>query len=210
MVPRACLGSIEALKNTTVQVAKQSDNNIQRFYHIFNAGNNLGEGVSNKVEKLLNVKQGIDISKVDRGKKFHHIILLFFIIFYYYFYYFLSFFCYFFIIFYYFYFYFYYFYFFYFLLFLPIKFRILTIYKYSSYEKKFKLKNFSGQSVATKLVPPGRVIHMYKENGKKELLVEESDHDLFTEIVVSNTMYTDHMPLKYEAAFVNLLQSSFL
>jgi hypothetical protein len=51
------------------------------------------------------------------------------------------------------------------------------------------------------LVPPGRIYHMYKDLETKRTIMEESEHDLFKEIIVSRTMYTDHLPLVYEDAF---------
>ena len=55
------------------------------------------------------------------------------------------------------------------------------------------------------MVPPGRIFHMYKPAGEKKLNIEESQHDFFTEIVVSPHMYTDHMPNLYERAFSELI-----
>jgi hypothetical protein len=56
-------------------------------------------------------------------------------------------------------------------------------------------------------VPPGRIYHMYKNTLDKKLSIEESKHDIFTEIVVSPHMYTDHMPNTYEQAFRDLVSN---
>ena len=47
---------------------------------------------------------------------------------------------------------------------------------------------------------------MCKVPGTKELQME-ANHDLFTEIVVSKTMYSDHIPLQYEKALQKLINS---
>jgi hypothetical protein len=64
VVPRMSLGSLEALKNATVQLMEQSDNNIQRMFHVVNAGNNFGDEATKKIAGWLKVKQNVDFSKV--------------------------------------------------------------------------------------------------------------------------------------------------
>jgi len=64
IVPRCSLGSLEALKNTIIQILEQSDNNLQRMFLIINAGNNLGEDLSKKISSFLDVKADLDFSKV--------------------------------------------------------------------------------------------------------------------------------------------------
>jgi hypothetical protein len=64
---RASIGSIEALKHTTVQLLNQNENNLQRMYLVVNAGNNFGDEMSGKISKLIGVKSSIDIGIVDIG-----------------------------------------------------------------------------------------------------------------------------------------------
>jgi len=56
------------------------------------------------------------------------------------------------------------------------------------------------KSKTAKLVPPGKVFHIYKTvNG--EFVMERAKNEDFQEIVVANDMYMNHMPLTYENAF---------
>jgi Ran GTPase-activating protein (RanGAP) involved in mRNA processing and transport len=122
----------EALKNATIQLLSQSDNNVQRLFHVMNAGNTFGDEASKKIAGFLKVKQNVDMSKVQTNR-----------------------------------------------------------------------------SVNEKLVPPGKVFHMYKKTPKSKLLVmEESDKNFFTEIIISNSMYLDHMPTAYESAFKSVLENA--
>jgi hypothetical protein len=57
-----------------------------------------------------------------------------------------------------------------------------------------------------KLVPTGRIFHVY-ENEEGDYVMEESDHDLFTEIVISNKMINDHFPINYEARWKKMLDN---
>ncbi len=71
-------------------------------------------------------------------------------------------------------------------------------------------------SEVEKLVPPGRCYHIYEKffpeeaKGKvipKRLVMEESKPEFFTEIVVSNSMFLNHMPLAYEGAFEKVIHT---
>jgi len=63
-------------------------------------------------------------------------------------------------------------------------------------------------SSAEKLVPPGKLYHLYKPDPSKNMVVlEESNRDFFTEIVISNDMVQHHFPHSYDAAWKSLLQS---
>ena len=62
------------------------------------------------------------------------------------------------------------------------------------------------KSDVEKLVPTGRIFHVY-ENEEKQYVMEESDHDLFTEIVISNRMINDHFPINYEARWRKVLEN---
>ena len=77
VVSRACLGSIEALKNSVVQIANMPDNNFHRFYHILNAGKPFGNSFNSQVERMLNVKD-FDFSKIDKGKRTFGVFLTYF------------------------------------------------------------------------------------------------------------------------------------
>ncbi len=58
---------------TLVQLLRQSDNNLQRMYHIINAGNNFGDDISQKINKVLKVENKLDISSVDLKKSMNEI-----------------------------------------------------------------------------------------------------------------------------------------
>jgi len=63
------------------------------------------------------------------------------------------------------------------------------------------------KSKSEKLVPPGRVYHIYKtKEATSKYVMEESHHQVFTEIVVAPDMYTDHLPTSYENGFSKVLQ----
>lgn len=64
VVPRMCIASIEALKNTTEQLLSQADNNFQRMYQLFNVGNALGDEYSQKISRFVKAKE-VDFSKVQ-------------------------------------------------------------------------------------------------------------------------------------------------
>jgi len=134
VVPRLSLGSLEALKNATVELLSQSDNNLQRMYHVVNAVNTFGTDATQKINKILKVKATPDVSKIDRAK---------------------------------------------------------------------------GEN--EKLVPPGFVYHMYKKSpSSKKFVMEQSERSIFTEVVIANDMYTDHLPLSYEGAFKSVLENQKL
>jgi len=127
------LGSLEAVKNATVEILSQSDNNLQRMYQVVNAGNTFGTDASQKINKILKVKSGIDYSKLDQS------------------------------------------------------------------------------TVAEKLVPPGKVFHIYKKTGaSKHHVMENSRREIFTEIVIAPDMYLNHMPTVYEAGFKSVLENQKL
>lgn len=126
---RVSLGSADALKNTIVQLATQSETTLQRMFHIVNAGNTFGDDMSKRIADWLKVKSNPDFSKVNTG-----------------------------------------------------------------------ITN------AEKLVPPGRIFHVYKES-PSYYVMEESDHQLFTEIIIAKDMARDHFPINYEARW-NMLTSN--
>lgn len=115
-----------------MQLLSQSDNNVQRMYHVMNAGNTFGEEASKKISSFLKVRQNVDMSKVQIDKSNHE-----------------------------------------------------------------------------KLVPPGKMFHMYKLTTKSKFhVMEESEKSIFTEIIIANDMYLNHMPLAYENAFKSVLENT--
>jgi len=67
------------------------------------------------------------------------------------------------------------------------------------------------KSDAEKLVPPGKIYHLYKQCcTDTHFVMEESLHEYFTEIVVSTDMVENHFPISYEAAFESLTQNEEL
>jgi hypothetical protein len=61
-----------------------------------------------------------------------------------------------------------------------------------------------------RLHPPGKIIYVYsdqpeKKKNAKYTIMEESSPSLFFDIVLSNTMFTDHMPDLYETSLQNCL-----
>jgi len=66
--------------------------------------------------------------------------------------------------------------------------------------------------LSPRLYPAGIVYHLFNSENKRGLLtkydvMEESDPSLFGDIIISSTMFVDHMPDAYESALENLLDN---
>ena len=63
------------------------------------------------------------------------------------------------------------------------------------------------KSSTEKLVPTGRIFHVYRADSGNYVM-EESDHDFFTEIIIAKDMVNDHFPINYEARWKRLVNDS--
>ncbi|KYQ90932.1 hypothetical protein DLAC_07808 [Tieghemostelium lacteum] len=58
------------------------------------------------------------------------------------------------------------------------------------------------------MLPPGRMFRIYKNSpNEPHYVMEESNPSFFKEIIISNTLLTDHMPDKYELGFQSCIDN---
>lgn len=142
VVPRLSYGSMEFLKDTTIELMSQSQGNTHRILQAAAAGGQLSQGISQKIGGILNYKQEVNTS--DLGKS---------------------------------------------------------------------------NTLEDKLFPAGRVYHLFKDNdlctqfkatNKPVFCMEKSNNSFFGEIIVSQTMFSDHMPNAYHRAFEGILHHQAL
>ncbi len=136
---------MEALKNSVAQLIKQSENNVQRLYHIISAGTLVSSypDFSKKIGVLLNMKNAPGTSLFSAVRS------------------------------------------------------LLDLSKVNT-----------TMSRAEKLLPPGRLFHLYKPDpATDKVVIEEADKELFTEIVISSDMVQHHYPFSYDAAWKGLMEN---
>jgi len=122
LVLRLSYGSLEDLKHMIKHLLSQNEGKLARLFQLFAIGNNLGESLTNKIAKYLEVPQQPDLG-------------------------------------------------------------INTL------------------ILSHRLYPPGTIYHIHPSiPGGKYDIMEESDPSLFHTIVISSTMFSDHMPNLYEMA----------
>lgn len=56
------------------------------------------------------------------------------------------------------------------------------------------------------LHPPGKILYVYSQDNQKYDTMEESAPSLFFDIILSSTMFTDHMPDLYESSLLNVVE----
>eukprot|EP01116_Phalansterium_solitarium_P011329 TRINITY_DN26975_c0_g1_i1.p1 TRINITY_DN26975_c0_g1~~TRINITY_DN26975_c0_g1_i1.p1 ORF type:complete len:617 (+),score=202.54 TRINITY_DN26975_c0_g1_i1:25-1851(+) len=64
IIPRLCHGSIQALKNVILELLSQTENNVQRAFHLLNSGNSLGEQAARRISGFLQVQQNPEYHKI--------------------------------------------------------------------------------------------------------------------------------------------------
>ncbi|KAF2070341.1 hypothetical protein CYY_008344 [Polysphondylium violaceum] len=69
-----------------------------------------------------------------------------------------------------------------------------------------KIKYEENMITNKSMLPPGRVYRIYQPDNINYVM-EESNPSFFKEIIISNTLISDHMPDKYEKAFVDCISN---
>ncbi len=72
IVPRLSYGSMQELKNCVLVLLSQENSNAKRIFKIFAAGNALGENATKKLEKMLNCSARMDmdvLKKLTRSRE---------------------------------------------------------------------------------------------------------------------------------------------
>mmetsp|Transcript_12466 Transcript_12466/g.17271 ORF Transcript_12466/g.17271 Transcript_12466/m.17271 type:complete len:540 (-) Transcript_12466:43-1662(-) len=80
--------------------------------------------------------------------------------------------------------------------------------KLSSFLRVSPTPDLGAKKFSERLYPPGTCYHIYRSSnawGSKYDMMETSSPSMFSDIIISNTMFTDHMPDLYERAIKRTL-----
>ena len=78
-----------------------------------------------------------------------------------------------------------------------------SIFRVSKERAQQTIADYKTENRIAHLYPPGKIVHIYKDE-QNAIQAELSHYSKFGHIIISSTMFTDHMPHIYEKALKKL------